>query len=56
MQAHRKVAYAPRTKALALETSQMIGPCVGCVGCRGICQALLDAMTLPEIVLRDRSA
>ncbi|MFC6639497.1 hypothetical protein [Sulfitobacter sediminilitoris] len=56
MQLQRKIAYAPRSRALAKDLSQLPGPCVGCEGCQGVCAALIDAMLLPEIVLRDRPA
>ena len=56
MQTNRKIAHAPRSQALAKDLSMMPDPCVGCEGCQGVCAALIDAMLLPEIILRDRAA
>ena len=51
----RKIAHAPRSHALAREIANMPSACVGCTGCQGICEMLIDAMLLPEIILRDSS-
>lgn len=56
MQSQRKIAHAPRSRALADNLATMNSTCVGCEGCEGLCAALIDAMLLPEIVLRDRGA
>jgi hypothetical protein len=53
---NRKAAHAPRSKALCKEALTLPGPCLNCEGCRGICMALVDAMTLPETILKDRTA
>ncbi len=50
----RTVGHAPRTQALAQQTQAMTGPCIGCTGCQGICQALFDAMLLPDLILKER--
>ena len=50
----RKTAHAPRTEALAQKLVQTTGPCVGCPGCDGLCQALIDALTVPDAVLSKR--
>jgi hypothetical protein len=52
MKIERKIADSPRTRAIAARVSGLSGPCVGCRECRGLCEALLDALILPEIVLR----
>ena len=44
MQAERTIGHAPRTQALARDLENLQGPCVGCPGCLGICQALFDAI------------
>jgi len=31
--------------------SLQIGPCIGCNDCTGLCSALIDALTLPDIIL-----
>lgn len=40
-----------KTEALAAQITTLNAPCVGCSDCRGICQALLEAMTVPDIIL-----
>lgn len=56
MQAERTIGHAPRTQALARDLENLQGPCVGCPGCQGICQALFDAIMVPDLILRDRRA
>ena len=56
MTSDRFAAHAPRSQALSMELATLQGPCIGCTGCQGVCAALIQAMTLPEIILRDRSA
>ena len=51
MKIDRKAGWAPRTATVAREMGELQGPCVGCRDCRGLCPALIEAMTLPEIVL-----
>lgn len=50
MQTDRLIGHAPRSrdfgeKYLASET------CIGCKGCTGLCQALIEALVVPEAVL-----
>ncbi|MCR9126847.1 MAG: hypothetical protein NXH82_12050 [Rhodobacteraceae bacterium] len=52
MQVDRKAAFAPRTRALAQDLTKVTGPCVGCPGCEGLCVALIEAMTLPDAILK----
>ena len=56
MQIDRKIAHAPRSRALASDMATMPSACVGCDGCQGICQSLIDAMLLPDLLLRERAA
>jgi hypothetical protein len=51
MNINRSKAETPRLNALSVEISQLNGPCVGCADCVGLCMALIDALTLPEVVL-----
>ena len=50
MQTERDVGKAPRTKALAEEIANLRG-CVGCTECQGLCQPLIDAVLLPDMIL-----
>ncbi|MDF1802402.1 hypothetical protein [Thalassovita sp.] len=51
MQIERQVANAPRTVAVGNEVASLGGTCVGCTDCRGLCQALIEVMTFPEVIL-----
>ncbi|WP_299620890.1 hypothetical protein [uncultured Tateyamaria sp.] len=48
----RNIGHAPRTRALAEELNALNGPCIGCTGCEGVCQALLDALVVPDVVTK----
>ena len=40
------------------QSSQIVGlqgPCVGCTDCTGMCQALIDALTVPDLILSKSS-
>lgn len=37
---------------LARQLNQLYGPCVQCQDCHGVCPALIDALLLPNIILR----
>lgn len=39
------------TGMLARELAALNGPCVGCADCKGLCAPLIDALTLPDLVL-----
>ncbi|WP_371037908.1 MULTISPECIES: hypothetical protein [unclassified Rhodosalinus] len=56
MEIERKAGAAPRTAALSKTLSAVQGPCVGCHNCRGLCAAMIEAMTVPDIVLGQRQA
>lgn len=50
MQTDRLIGHAPRSRAfgeklLASET------CIGCKGCTGLCEALIEALVVPDVVL-----
>ena len=51
MEINRKHGYAPRTSAAAAQVAAMAEPCVGCTDCQGLCQALIEAVVLPDILL-----
>ena len=52
MRIKREIGHAPRTEMLGQEAIVMQGPCVGCKDCVGLCQQLIDVMTIPQTVLR----
>jgi hypothetical protein len=41
-----------RSEALAAELADMAGPCLGCENCRGLCAELIEAIVLPNVILR----
>ena len=51
MQISRSKAAASKVRALATEVSGLQGPCVGCSNCVGLCEALIDALVLPDLIL-----
>jgi formate hydrogenlyase subunit 6/NADH:ubiquinone oxidoreductase subunit I len=51
----RKIASAPRTERLAHDVAGLLGPCIGCEGCRGVCAAMIDAMVVPNLILGGES-
>ncbi len=44
-------ASTPHMDHLSLQIGSLQGPCIGCSGCTGLCNALIDALTLPDIIL-----
>jgi formate hydrogenlyase subunit 6/NADH:ubiquinone oxidoreductase subunit I len=56
MEIERKAGAAPRTAELARKLARVQGPCVGCENCRGLCTAMIEAMTLPDVVLKRAEA
>ncbi|GKY88040.1 hypothetical protein [Sinisalibacter aestuarii] len=56
MQVKREIGHAPRSHALAGEVSALSGGCVGCKSCTGLCTALIEALYLPGIVLKEKEA
>ena len=56
MQIRRDIAHAPRARALGRTVAGLRGGCVGCEGCAGLCTALLEALTLPDLVLKEKQA
>ncbi|MDF0599852.1 hypothetical protein P1J78_03810 [Psychromarinibacter sp. C21-152] len=55
MDIQRHIAHAPRTQDLGRGVAALTQPCVGCTDCRGLCQTLIELMTLPEVIV-DRRA
>jgi hypothetical protein len=51
MEVERQIANAPKTTAVGVAVSEMGGNCIGCTNCRGLCQALIEVMSFPEVVL-----
>jgi dissimilatory sulfite reductase (desulfoviridin) alpha/beta subunit len=51
MEIERQIANAPKTAAIGVALSKEGGSCLGCTNCRGMCQALLEVMSFPEVVL-----
>lgn len=55
MKISRSQAMTPRSTHLVGQISALRGPCVGCAGCRGLCEALIEALTVPDIILRGKT-
>jgi len=44
-------ASTPHTDHLSLQIDSLQNPCIGCNDCTGLCNALIDMLTLPDIIL-----
>jgi hypothetical protein len=44
----------PNVNELSMDLAQLNNPCVGCCDCVGLCDALIDALVLPDLVLSKR--
>lgn len=51
MQIQRSKAETPIVNALADELARLQGPCVGCSDCVGLCEELIEALVLPDVIL-----
>ena len=51
MQMQLKAGAADRVTRLAQDVASLSGPCIGCTKCAGLCQALIEVMTLPDTIL-----
>ncbi|NRB20049.1 MAG: hypothetical protein HRU33_21515 [Rhodobacteraceae bacterium] len=51
MKIRRYRAATPRIEHLAQQVSSLQGPCIGCQNCTGLCLALIEALTVPDIIL-----
>ncbi|MEP2533017.1 hypothetical protein [Shimia sp.] len=40
-----------QTSSISREIACLTGPCIGCTDCRGLCNALIEAITLPDTIL-----
>ncbi|CUH82078.1 hypothetical protein [Tropicibacter naphthalenivorans] len=51
MKTDRMIGHAPRTQAMGQELVSIQGPCIGCKGCQGVCAALIEALSVPDVIL-----
>jgi len=56
MKIERTVAHAPRARALTGRIASLRGGCVGCKDCTGLCTALIETLTLPGMILKEKEA
>ncbi len=54
MQIERSAGKAPRTESLAVQVSGLKHGCVGCAECKGLCHELIEAMLVPDMVLKGK--
>ncbi|MEC7765306.1 MAG: hypothetical protein VX874_25610 [Pseudomonadota bacterium] len=54
MQIDRRTAHAPRTRDVAVQVSGLKSGCVGCTDCKGLCHELIEAMLVPDLVLKGK--
>lgn len=51
MQSDRLIGHAPQSRAIGDKLMTIQGGCIGCKGCTGLCQALIEALSVPDAVL-----
>jgi len=49
---HESIAKRDAHPVLASDTTAAVKGCIGCDGCKGLCAALIEAMTVPDVVVR----
>ncbi len=49
---HDPIATRDAHPVLAHDTTSEVKGCIGCDGCKGVCAALIEAMTVPDVVVR----
>jgi formate hydrogenlyase subunit 6/NADH:ubiquinone oxidoreductase subunit I len=54
MNTDRNAPRTVRTQSIMTEITGLKGPCIGCTECTGVCAALIDALTVPGVVLDTR--
>lgn len=47
----RNKAETPNMTELSMGLAQLNNPCVGCSDCVGLCEALIDTLILPDLIL-----
>lgn len=52
MEVTRNTGDSPRAQHLARTIAQSNTTCIGCPGCKGLCQVLIEALTVPDTVLK----
>lgn len=52
MDISRSQAETPNLDRLSVQINGLRTPCVGCSDCTGVCRALMDALTVPDAVLK----
>lgn len=52
MEVTRKTGDSPRSTELARKIAQTQATCIGCTGCKGLCHVLIEALTVPDTVLK----
>mgnify|MGYP000435948052 CR=1 FL=1 len=55
MKISRNKVETPNINNLSSQIVSLQGPCVGCTDCTGMCQALIDALTVPDLILSKSS-
>ncbi|MDE4132304.1 hypothetical protein PXK00_04230 [Phaeobacter sp. QD34_3] len=48
----RNQAETPNADRVSVQINGLKGPCVGCSDCVGMCRALIDALTVPDAILK----
>ncbi|WP_428926875.1 hypothetical protein [Marinibacterium sp. SX1] len=52
MKIDRSFVPSPRSQELLAKLDDIHGPCLGCADCNGFCAELIEALMLPDAVIR----
>ena len=53
MKIDRSFPPSPHSKELLSKLNEIYGPCLACKDCRGFCAELIEALMLPEFIVKD---
>lgn len=56
MRIDRTIGHAPRTEAIGQQLIAVGGRCVDCPDCQGLCRELIDALAVPDAVLKGKDS
>lgn len=54
MEIERQIAHMPKSCAVAGSAVRRPQGCIGCTHCKGLCAELIEALTLPDVILKQR--
>lgn len=52
MEVEQRIAHAPKSLAARRVINTEMRECIGCTQCHGLCAELIEALTLPDAILK----